>query len=909
MSVSARIAPRATVAILTALGVALGAVVAAWAGAPGAGAYDVAWTSAAIAATLGAFVARRRACPAQRGLWTWWWLASLSWLLGQVAWNVYGIVGFPPSPNLADIGWWVCAVCIMASMLSLPSGPTTMRLVALLESTTLIVAAVAFCISELWGTMEHSHLALGPKISALLYPALYASTTIVIVQAALSGPLREIRSRGVWTALAGLLAQSLAFTVWSSQLLSSTYQPGSSLLDLTWVVGLAAVAVGGLLADRSPAKPAAPAEGRGVGVLLPSTVFAMLLIALLFARLTGQQAEARTVLHLGVFFAAIALVARSNILARRLGVLLARERASAADLAEREAELARLNAQLLEASRRDPLTGIGNRRALTDDLPMYEMFLGEAAESLAVALCDVDHFKAYNDQMGHLAGDQALRMIANTARGALRAGDSAYRYGGEELLLVLRGVDTQEALAIADRVRAAVERAALPHPTGEAGILTVSVGVAAGREPLEALLERADSALYEAKRLGRNRAISARRDAEADGHGGHHARQAQRGDPGAPIPRHLRAMLSVSRAAAANAGVMPVVRALAEVIQSELSFQVVAVNLMEEDREHFRVVQVLGNREARELLQDRVTPRSEWDALFAQGVERHGACWLEAGSYEEPGHTWTAPEVPSLQVNAWQPQDMLLLPLRDALGEIFGVVSVDQPALGQRPSDEEIGVLMSVVDHAGLVASHLELPSAELREQPAELRLAAVMLLAETLDLRDPSTALHSRTVGRLARGTAVALGLEESRVERIHAAGVLHDLGKLGIPDHILQKPGGLSESEWREIRRHPDLGARILEHAGMRDIAHWVRCHHERLDGHGYPQGMPGEAIPLEARILAVADAYEAMIADRPYRAGMPPCEATEELRRCSGTQFDPEIVDAFMRALDRTPVVVES
>jgi HD-GYP domain-containing protein (c-di-GMP phosphodiesterase class II) len=251
---------------------------------------------------------------------------------------------------------------------------------------------------------------------------------------------------------------------------------------------------------------------------------------------------------------------------------------------------------------------------------------------------------------------------------------------------------------------------------------------------------------------------------------------------------------------------------------------------------------------------------------------------------------------------------MLLLPLRSAGGELLGVISVDQPLLGSRPSEAEIGILMAVVDHAGLALDHVRLEDAVAQGGSDELRLAAVMLLAETLDLRDPSTARHSRTVGRLARNTATALGLEPAHVERIHAAGVVHDLGKLGIADAILHKPGALDEAEWREMRRHPEVGARILEHAGMRDIAGWVRAHHERVDGKGYPMGVSGAAIPLEARILAVADSYEAMIADRPYRAGMSTTDARAELERCSGSQFDPAVVAAFLGALDTKAIVSE-
>jgi diguanylate cyclase (GGDEF)-like protein len=179
-------------------------------------------------------------------------------------------------------------------------------------------------------------------------------------------------------------------------------------------------------------------------------------------------------------------------------------------------------------------------------------------------------------------------------------------------------------------------------------------------------------------------------------------------------------------------------------------------------------------------------------------------------------------------------------------------------------------------------------------------QLAAAMLLAETLDLRDPGTARHSQTVGLLAEQTGRQLGWPAERVERLGAAGVLHDIGKLGIPDAILQKPGSLDDEEWQEIRRHPEMGARILEHANLGDIADWVRAHHERIDGRGYPAGLSGAAIPPEARVLAVVDAYEAMTADRPYRASLGPHAAEAELRRAAGTQFDAEVVDALLEAL---------
>jgi diguanylate cyclase (GGDEF)-like protein len=179
--------------------------------------------------------------------------------------------------------------------------------------------------------------------------------------------------------------------------------------------------------------------------------------------------------------------------------------------------------------------------------------------------------------------------------------------------------------------------------------------------------------------------------------------------------------------------------------------------------------------------------------------------------------------------------------------------------------------------------------------------LDAVILLSETLDLRDVSTSAHSQTVARYAGMIAEELGLDAERKERIRLAGMVHDLGKIGVPDHVLLKPGSLTPEEWQQMRRHPELGAHILQSASLHDLASWVLAHHERPDGTGYPLGLSGDAVSLEARILAVADAYEAMTSDRPYRAAMPAQAAKEELLRHRGTQFDTTVVDTLLDALN--------
>jgi diguanylate cyclase (GGDEF)-like protein len=186
--------------------------------------------------------------------------------------------------------------------------------------------------------------------------------------------------------------------------------------------------------------------------------------------------------------------------------------------------------------------------------------------------------------------------------------------------------------------------------------------------------------------------------------------------------------------------------------------------------------------------------------------------------------------------------------------------------------------------------------------QGGDLQLAPLMSLAEALDVRDTGNAVHSRTVGRYARITAVELGLGPERVERVRVAGVLHDVGKIGVSDPVLVKTGPLGEDDWRELRTHPEIGAQLLSRPELADLRAWVLAHHERPDGTGYPSGASGDEIPLEARILAVADAYEAMTRDRVYRGALGREAAREELRAGSGSQFDRTVVDAFLAALER-------
>jgi diguanylate cyclase (GGDEF)-like protein/putative nucleotidyltransferase with HDIG domain len=208
---------------------------------------------------------------------------------------------------------------------------------------------------------------------------------------------------------------------------------------------------------------------------------------------------------------------------------------------------------------------------------------------------------------------------------------------------------------------------------------------------------------------------------------------------------------------------------------------------------------------------------------------------------------------------------------------------------------KQLGRDRSVIYSTELAANMTDLGDSHAAQRAGSL--ATVVSLAEVLDIRHTGTATHSQMVGRYAEAMARALELGEKRVERARLAGLLHDIGKVGIPDSILDKPGPLTDEEWAEMRKHPEIGARIVRNANLDDIAIWILAHHERPDGTGYPLGLSGGQIPIEARILAVADAFEAMTAHRAYKQAMSEPDAREELRRHAGSQFDVEVVDAFL------------
>lgn len=187
-----------------------------------------------------------------------------------------------------------------------------------------------------------------------------------------------------------------------------------------------------------------------------------------------------------------------------------------------------------------------------------------------------------------------------------------------------------------------------------------------------------------------------------------------------------------------------------------------------------------------------------------------------------------------------------------------------------------------------------------IRTIEEQSHLGTVRALAAAVDARDPATQYHSRNVAALAVVLARELGMSSQRVRLIETAALLHDIGKIGVTDDVLSKPGPLTEEETAHVREHSVLGERILMSTTLDQVLPWIRHHHERWDGAGYPDGLAAVAIPLEARVLAVCDSYDAMINERPYRPARSRAEAMGELVSGMGTQFDPSVVEVFLGML---------
>jgi diguanylate cyclase (GGDEF)-like protein/putative nucleotidyltransferase with HDIG domain len=328
------------------------------------------------------------------------------------------------------------------------------------------------------------------------------------------------------------------------------------------------------------------------------------------------------------------------------------------------------------------------------------------------------------------------------------------------------------------------------------------------------------------------------------------------------------------------------------------------------ERAGSRVALVMFDLDSLKELNDALGHQAGDDGLTALAQALHDAARASDAVYRVGGDEFTAllPDTDAWAASVFAQRVQLMLASDTASGAsaTAGVADAlpptDKDALIRRA---DLALLEAKRAHRPMLIYSTEFEPAEPIDRDLAVERARhhaktlATALALAVDAKDPHTRSHSQTVSELSAQIAVELGLEPRRVAQVRLAGLLHDVGKIGIPDTILQKPAKLTDDEYELIKTHSTLGHKIVLACELEDEASWVLHHHERIDGLGYPDGQHEEDISLEARILAVADTYEAITSDRPYRAGQSSAAAFAELLRCAGSQFDPDCVDALRRA----------
>lgn len=560
--------------------------------------------------------------------------------------------------------------------------------------------------------------------------------------------------------------------------------------------------------------------------------------------------------------------------------------------------LHRQRAEVESLALTDILTRLPNRRHARAFL-QNEFGAAERGRPLCVALFDLDNFKAYNDKWGHQAGDEALRGFSEILLSTTRRMNLSSRFGGEEFLTILSTSEVEGALTFADHVREKL--GALQRLNGP---LTVSAGIAAYHPTMQSpdeLIAAADLALYRAKGEGRNQVRvfgqpgregppvadphpeGDAADLQASGATGHApgGRREGSGDGESGKPAEDSASLRPREPSGFGEGR----RVLVVEDDSEIRDMIVAYL----EGEGFAV------REAQDTIQGRATLTEEFDVVVSD-IRFQGPPGTELIAVTKA--RWPASQVVAITGvrDAHIAAQALKAGADSYMFKPFGL-----PELQARLVD-----CLAHRDRALARRSLMEdlTPEGESRAATAHpAAVAGVRALVRAMEARDPYARGHSQRVGGYAVILADVLAVDPLEVDReeLRLACEFHDVGKLRIPDQILNKPGHLTPEEFREVRGHPRASRQILEPLFrsplILSVATW---HHERWDGDGYPDGLPGRVTPFPARIVAVADALDAMTSDRPYRPSRPWDEAVGELRDGSETRFDPDIIDALIEAL---------
>ena len=537
--------------------------------------------------------------------------------------------------------------------------------------------------------------------------------------------------------------------------------------------------------------------------------------------------------------------------------------------------------KMQQMATRDGLTGLYNRSFFEKELKRVLSMSRRYGHPVGVLMIDVDNFKTLNDSYGHLIGDAVLTELAQLIISSARITDTIARYGGDEIAVILPNTDAGQSVTFAERCLAAIANHLFTehrHPLH----LSISVGVANSTHPScqreSDLISLADRACYLAKENGKGRIAT--------------IDQVMAGTKAAPEEARATVRPAADDAEIGTRGRVLVVddeAAICHLFKAMLTDK--GFSVVSETNAH-RAVDIVNSAAGGidVILTDLRMPEMDGIQLL-EAVQR------------------ISPDTVTIMVTGFSSIDNAIAAMRaGAYDFVRKPVDFNELEFVIRRGVERRRLRQQVESYRLHLENMLEERTKSLREAIAGIEnsyVATIEALSAILTVRETSTALHNRRVSDYSSFLARRMGVPEPQIRSMQRGAMIHDIGKIGIPDAILRKPGPLTEEEWVLMRQHPVTGYQILSTIPfLMDEAEMVYTHHERFDGTGYPQMLAGAAIPLGARIFAVADAFDALRSDRVYRKAVSLDKAVEEIRKHTGTQFDPEVVrvlDSCYRDMD--------
>jgi len=528
----------------------------------------------------------------------------------------------------------------------------------------------------------------------------------------------------------------------------------------------------------------------------------------------------------------------------------------------------------------DPLTHVHNRRYFDNQLQKEILRSRRTGDTFSLLLFDLDGFTEYNDRFLRSAGDIALQEFAGLLQSCMREVDTVARRGGDEFSAILLDSDAEGGRKLAARVVERFQRHLLPgDKDARTERLSVSVGVASFPSDsfdYSDLVAKSERALAAARSQGGNQACAFH---ETSG-----PPAKTRGDV-EDVP--------VQKIYDAGRSVVDMDRFLEILLftgMQGLSASRGSIVVKAPEGEDFTLQAAIGFSKAEEQLTSAPTFRP---GAVTSWVVNHQLPLLVARSEDSP--------VGSPQrKNGYHSDSFLSIPLTHR-GSTLGALHLTNKKDGAPFTREDLQAFAPVASEIASILSQ----GIEFRENVRSFSLSILSSLTGALELRYPFLSGHSSRVRELARGTAERMGLPAQDLRVLEHAATLHDVGIVGIPASILSKKRALSDRETEMVRKHPFLGAKLVEGVpGMDAARRTILEHHEKFDGSGYPQGLRGGDISLTARILSVAEYYDSIVSERPYRGSLRPGEALQLIRNGANTLFDPDVIGPFEATVGSAP-----